>query len=159
MPMKSAIQNGTWTAWWMGELISCTDASIRSQADEVISVSTVRKLDDARECERADRHHGVGDGVWVSRVISHELPQPVHFSGTLMPNNPVGRNTSVAIRIPKMRTSVHDESKHESEKARTNPMMRPPSAAPGMLPIPPNTAAVKAISPVMKPRNGSPLLM
>jgi len=72
---------------------------------------------------------------------------------------PVGLNTRVAIRIPKMRTSVHDESKYESEKARTSPMMRPPRAAPGMLPMPPKTAAVKAINPVMKPRNGSTLLI
>ena len=34
----------------------------------------------------------------------------------------------------------------------TKPMMKPPSTAPVMLPMPPSTAAVKALRPALKPR-------
>jgi hypothetical protein len=36
-------------------------------------------------------------------------------------------------------------------KACTNPITSPPSTAPGRLPIPPSTAAVKAIRPTRNP--------
>ena len=44
-------------------------------------------------------------------------------------------------------------------KVSARPSSTPPSMAPGMLPIPPSTAAVKALMPAMKPMKGLSLPM
>src|SRR5437868_2832667 len=83
--------------------------------------------------------------------LAHGL-RLAHFSGTRIPSRPVGRKTRTPIRMPKITTSVHFDPRYESLYAEISPMMSPPSAAPGMLPMPPNTADVNATRPVRKPR-------
>ena len=87
------------------------NAGVCGEADQVISVPVVRELDDGREGKGADAHHRVRDRVRVPGILAKKLASSDHFSGTRMPSSPVGLNTRVAIRIPKMRTSVQDESK------------------------------------------------
>ena len=41
--------------------------------------------------------------------------------------------------------------KYADQKVSTRPMRRPPSTAPGRLPMPPSTAAVNALTPGVKP--------
>jgi len=55
------------------------------------------------------------------------------------------------MRIAKTTAGVHTCPKWVSEIDWITPMMRPPTTAPLRLPIPPMTAAVKAIRPAVKP--------
>ena len=47
-----------------------------------------------------------------------------------------------------------DEMKPETS-ASTTPRIRPPTTAPGRMPMPPRTAATKALRPGMMPMSGS----
>ena len=55
------------------------------------------------------------------------------------------------IRIMKTVTSAHWPPKYPAANASVRPTTSPPSIAPGMLPIPPTTAAVKPFSPARNP--------
>ena len=55
------------------------------------------------------------------------------------------------IRIAKTIAGVHTWPKWVSEIAWMTPIIRPPTTAPLRLPMPPMTAAVKAIRPAVKP--------
>ena len=68
------------------------------------------------------------------------------YSGRRGPAGRQGRKTSTSTRIEKMITSVQAVAMNCPPMASIRPMMTPPSIAPGTLPIPPRTAAVKARS-------------
>src|SRR2546430_5188325 len=74
-------------------------------------------------------------------------PAPHTFSGVCSPMRPWGRKTRTRMRIAKTIALVQRAEMYWSLHAERNPMNRPPSAAPVMLPMPPSTAAVKALSP------------
>src|SRR4029453_1198818 len=93
----------------------------------------------------------------LGRAVADRLHPGCHYapSGVRSPSSPSGRKTRIRIRIAKMidwlqslpgacqpRPLLNDS---------TNPITSPPSTAPGRLPIPPRTAAVKAIRPTRKP--------
>src|SRR5690606_7761884 len=91
--------------------------------------------------ERID-HQGdepQGPGRWPGRVHRAQT-----FSRSDEPRRPAGRKTRMPIRIPNSTAACHWAPMYWSEKARTRPMTRPPSTAPGIEPMPPRTAAVKA---------------
>ncbi|KEA43050.1 hypothetical protein CR64_04000 [Pseudomonas aeruginosa] len=67
---------------------------------------------------------------------------------------PVGRNSSTRISRPKATTSLYWSPNTSAPKASATPSSRPPSMAPGMLPMPPSTAAVNALIPARKPIPG-----
>jgi hypothetical protein len=67
------------------------------------------------------------------------------------PRSPLGRNTRMRIRIPKTIEFVHRVATYWSLIERTTPITIPPSIAPGRLPMPPSTAAVKASIPDRNP--------
>src|SRR4029077_4261298 len=68
-------------------------------------------------------------------------------SGRDSPRSPVGRNTSVKIRTRKAMTSLNAGLTNVTARLSMTPSTRPPSMAPRMLPMPPSTAAVNALSP------------
>src|ERR1043165_2135386 len=72
------------------------------------------------------------------------------FSRTRAPRMPVGRNTSTRISTPKTTVLLHwpPFGTQPSITERTRPITRPSSTAPGRLPMPPSTAAVKASRPL-----------
>src|SRR5207249_12118007 len=69
------------------------------------------------------------------------------FSADRSPMRPWGRKTRTRIRIAKTSALVQRAEMYWSLHADRKPIMRPPSAAPAMLPMPPSTAAVKARRP------------
>src|SRR5256884_9861416 len=69
---------------------------------------------------------------------------PHTFSAGREPRRPGGRKTSTRMRIEKTIALVQRAEMYWSLHADRNPMKNPPSAAPGMLPMPPSTAAGKA---------------
>jgi hypothetical protein len=71
--------------------------------------------------------------------------------GAMRPNRPAGLNTSTSTRIEKMMTSVHAVAMNWPPIASIRPISTPPTIAPGTLPMPPSTAAVKARKPAVKP--------
>src|SRR6266853_862667 len=136
----------------------------------------------AREVEEEDRaleEHEDHDRAWVAghaprgdaeerRDEDRRGHRPVENildharSRTTSPRRPLGRKIRIRIRIEKARMSLYSAPKappvnserYEAAKASRMPSTRPPSMAPGILPIPPSTAAVKALSPGMKPVYG-----
>src|SRR5262249_16886147 len=84
---------------------------------------------------------------------------PTTPSRTAAPRRPFGRKIRMRMRMEKAKMSLYSAPKappvrrerYEAAKDSSNPRTRPPSMAPGMLPMPPRTAAVKALSPGMKP--------
>src|SRR5262249_60351583 len=89
--------------------------------------------------ERGDQEHR-GEEANRARV-AHAL------SGTRSPSNPWGRKIKTRMRMEKTMAFVHRAEMYCSLHAERKPMTRPPRAAPGMLPMPPSTAAVKARKP------------
>src|SRR5436853_7228937 len=81
-----------------------------------------------------------------------------HFSGGRSPMRPWGRKTRTRMRIAKTIALVQRAEMYWSLHADRNPMKNPPSAAPGMLPMPPSTAAVKARRPAWYPIHHWPML-
>ena len=81
---------------------------------------------------------------------------------TTSPRRPLGRKIRIRMRIENAKMSLYSAPKappvssdrYEAAKASSSPSTSPPSIAPGMLPMPPSTAAVKALSPGMKPVYG-----
>src|SRR5262249_50351745 len=71
------------------------------------------------------------------------------FVGAGVPNRPVGLKTRISTRIEKMMTSVQRTSRYWPPKDSMSPIRMPPSMAPGILPMPPRTAAVKARRPAV----------
>src|SRR5690606_5539634 len=73
------------------------------------------------------------------------------FSTPGRPRKPVGRNSRARISRVKAATSVYWSPKMSAPKASATPSTRPPSMAPGMLTMPPSTAAVNGLMPARKP--------
>src|SRR5262249_54796115 len=79
-------------------------------------------------------------------------PGSVHtFSLLREPSSPDRRNTRWRRSITRMRPLVQCSPRYPLPSGRTTRMMRAPSTARGILPMPPSTAAVKAYSPFVKP--------
>ena len=73
------------------------------------------------------------------------------FCGAGVPKIPDGRRRRNAIRIANTITSWYADETYPTANARPRPIASPPIIAPGMLPMPPTTAAVNAINPTWKP--------
>src|SRR5919198_382910 len=89
-----------------------------------------------------------------------ENPVKAHArSRTISPSRPLGRKMRITMSIEKAKMSLYSapnappvrSDRYEAAKASRSPRTRPPSIAPGMLPMPPSTAAVKAFNPGMNP--------
>ena len=63
------------------------------------------------------------------------------------PNNPVGRTSKIIISSKKVNASENVEYPKATRNVSQIPIINPPITAPGMEPIPPNTAATKHFSP------------
>ena len=61
------------------------------------------------------------------------------------------------MRIPNATASRQDELRYPDTICSARPSTRPPSIAPGTLPIPPSTAATNAFRPGMSPIRGCTL--
>src|ERR1035437_2066797 len=77
-------------------------------------------------------------------------------STAFSPSRPCGRNTSTRIRRKKGKTAFqglppNSPGMYWVAIASTMPRSRPPTTAPATLPMPPRTAAVKALRPARKP--------
>src|SRR5690606_15099573 len=83
-----------------------------------------------------------------------EIAQQHTFSTSGRPRRPLGRTSSTRNGTLKATTSLYSALKNPAVSASATPSRMPPSTAPGMLPMPPSTAAVKALSPAMKPMQG-----
>src|SRR5206468_450094 len=98
--------------------------------------------------ERRDRHHPDAE-----RHLDHAR------SRTTSPRRPLGRKIRIRISSEKARMSLYSapnappvsSERYDAANASRSPRTRPPTIAPGMLPMPPSTAAVNALSPGMKP--------
>ena len=85
------------------------DAGIGGRAHQEEAVAPGHELDGSGEGHRDDEQGEVDDSVPIVPVDAPDAGAEArdHFSGTRMPNSPVGRKTRTRIRMPKMRTSVH----------------------------------------------------
>src|SRR5262249_30279442 len=84
-----------------------------------------------RRGERRNGEREVRSGVRIAaRIGLPDASKPLHFSGTRIPNSPVGRNTRTRMRIAKMTPPAHAESKCRPQNERTTPRSMPPTAAP-----------------------------
>ena len=77
---------------------------------------------------------------------------------TFSPNRPVGLKTRIMISRAKVKASEKTETSHVEGRPLMTfsqmPMMKAPITAPGMEPMPPNTAATKAFRPGRAPDGG-----
>src|SRR5690606_24276568 len=108
---------------------------------------------DHRELE-AEYRIGHGQHQQCAEKGGLEIAAHHTFSTSGRPRMPVGRNSSTSTRRLKATTSLYWSPKRSAPKASAMPSSRPPSMAPGMLPIPPSTAAVNALMPARKPMCG-----
>src|SRR5260370_3319171 len=108
-------------------------------SDRVDGLGLQRAVEERVGDERGEEE-GRGQRAYPAR-LAHAL------SGTRSPRSPWGRKTRTRIRIANTSALVQRAEMYWSLHAERNPMTSPPRAAPGMLPMPPSTAAVKARSP------------
>src|SRR5690606_7968123 len=103
-----------------------------------------------------EAEHRIGHGQHQQGAEEGDLEVlAVHtFSTSGRPRMPVGRNSSTSTSRLKATTSLYWSPKMSAPKASATPSTRPPSMAPGMLPMPPSTAAVNALMPARKPMCG-----
>ena len=94
------------------------------------------------------RRDTVGQTKGVGAVRDHHMR-----SCSDLPKSPVGFSTSTKISTVKENTSFHSLPMKGIwvPNASNRPRISPPSMAPGIEPIPPITAAVKALRPMRKP--------
>src|SRR5690606_2670882 len=81
------------------------------------------------------------------------------FSTSGLPSSPVGRNSRISTSRLNATMSLYWDEMYAAAKVSAKPSSTPPSMAPGMLPMPPRTAAVKALMPARKPMKGLSLPM
>src|SRR5690606_21224654 len=93
-----------------------------------------------------DDQQGAEEGC--AQIASHT------FSTSGRPRMPVGRNSNTRISRVNATTSLYWSPKISAPKASATPSTRAPSMAPGMLPMPPSSAAVTALMPARKPMCG-----
>ena len=67
------------------------------------------------------------------------------------PKKPVGKNIKTITKVVKAAMSLYSIEIYPDQNVSIKPINNPPSIAPGIDPIPPNTAAVKALIPAKKP--------
>src|SRR5215475_3634821 len=72
-----------------------------------------------------------------------------------LPSNPLGRSSMTTIRMPNTIACWNVDEMYPVANASARPISRPPSTAPGRLPMPPTTAAVNAKRPAWKPMYGN----
>src|SRR5690606_27496650 len=133
----------------------------------------VEQEDEQRRAGDLDRHIGPGAdqyqrGALLAQPHAHQQAAEDHhhhrgndrrfqiaqhqtFSTSGRPRMPLGRNSSTRISTLKATPSLYSALKQPAVRASATPRSSPPSTAPGMLPMPPSTAAVNALSPAMKP--------
>src|ERR1051326_179743 len=120
------------------------DAGVVRHAGEVQRAEAVRERDE----------HGHEDRQ--KNRVPQKPGKALHtFSASYFPNRPLGRNSRMAMRITKAMASRKFEKRLPPTKASMMPIISPPTTAPGTLPMPPSTAAMKALSPGMIPISGS----
>ena len=73
------------------------------------------------------------------------------FSISGLPKKTVGKNIKTITKVVKAAISLYSIEMYPDQKVSINPINNPPSIAPGIDPIPPNTAAVNALIPAKKP--------
>src|SRR5262249_60582828 len=105
----------------------------------VLRLRMKQTVDDEIGEERGDQENRGEDANRVR--VAHAM------SGTRSPSNPWGRKIRTRMMMEKTMAFVHRAEMYCSLHAERKPMTRPPRAAPGMLPMPPSTAAVKARKP------------
>src|SRR5262249_12356298 len=107
-----------------------------------------------QEDEDGARERGDGEGGQPDQ--RHRDQRSDHArSRTTSPRSPLGRKMRIRISIEKARMSLYSAPKappvsnerYAAANASSRPRTSPPTIAPGMLPIPPSTAAVNAFSP------------
>src|SRR5262249_39557758 len=93
--------------------------------------------------DRVDRHHGqeVGDHSFGSAAAR-------------VPKRPWGRTSSTATRMAYAMASCHTAGRSQTPRFSAIPMAKPPTSAPGTLPMPPRTTAAKAFTPMRMPTVG-----
>src|SRR5581483_8789844 len=79
------------------------------------------------------------------------------FSAEPRPSRPEGFTRRMRMRIPKATASRQEELVYPETSCSASPSKSPPSIAPGTFPIPPSTAATKALSPGISPISGCTL--
>src|SRR4029077_5021150 len=97
--------------------------------------------------QERDHQHGRGSRA-IEEVLDHAR------SRTISPRRPFGLKMRIRMRIENAKMSLYSAPKappvssdrEEAAKASSSPSTSPPSIAPGTLPMPPRTAAVKALS-------------
>jgi len=74
-----------------------------------------------------------------------------------VPKIPSGLSNNIIIRIKKTKASLYPDiaGKKVTNKISDIPKIKPPSIAPGILPIPPTTAAINAFKPGIIPIVGT----
>src|SRR4030095_14177971 len=99
------------------------------------------------DSERRSRHQGDAE-----QRLGHAR------SRTTSPSRPLGRKMRIRISIENAKMSLYSaptappvsSERYDAANASRSPSTRPPTIAPGMLPMPPSTAAVNALRPGMK---------
>src|SRR4030095_3984386 len=77
------------------------------------------------------------------------------FSCATAPSKPEGRKRSIKIKIANATASLYVGERYPTTIVSVIPISRPPSTAPGILPIPPSTAATISLRPTRIPIRGS----
>src|SRR5688572_15274539 len=103
--------------------------------------------------EEQREHRSTADQDYGDREVAMpaEGAQVHPASRVSSPSSPCGRKTMIRTRYANTIAGVHSPPIRLSEICWMIPMMKPPSTAPQRLPMPPITAAVKAIRPAWKP--------
>src|SRR5207247_10594020 len=124
---------------------------------------TEEPIDD-REGERERDPPGGDPDTPLPRLTCRRVPpaegRALHArSPRAWPSRPVGLKTRMITRREKTPTFSHWPPKYVTVSALRRPSTKPPRAAPLTLPMPPRTAAVKALSPASKPSVKTVLLL
>ena len=80
---------------------------------------------------------------------------PYTLSVTFSPKRPVGFTTRMTINRAKVKASEKTDQLEPLMMLSEMPIRKAPTTAPGMEPMPPNTAATKARSPGSAPERGT----
>src|SRR5262249_59732816 len=137
----------------------------RAEKREAQPAGDAREIDEEhRALEGEERQHGAGkrrdrrarhghrrDGQ--RGMQDHARPRMTS------PSRPLGRKIRITMSTENAKMSLYSAPKappvsserYDAASASSNPSPSPPRMAPGMLPIPPSTAAVKALRPGRNP--------
>src|SRR5690606_1361687 len=119
---------------------------------EVRLLATAHDLQPERGRDDHAGHDGRDHGIL-------DVTEHYTFSTSGLPSSPVGRNSRMSTRRLNATVSLYCEEMYAAAKVSARPSSTPPNMAPGMLPIPPSTAAVNALMPARKPMKGLSLPM